>query len=70
MFIQSVFFADINDPVIQKRADVIKIPLITPMYFVGSTETIIKTTVKKIIQMLFLLLLVRVTYAKGKQSSC
>ena len=35
-----VFFVDINDPVIQKRADIMKMPLITPTYFVGSTEII------------------------------
>ena len=35
-----VFFVDINDPVIQKRADTMKMPLIIPMYFVGSTENI------------------------------
>ena len=39
------------------------------MYSVGSTETIIKTTVKKIIQILFLLQLVRVTSAKGKHAA-
>ena len=35
-----VFFVDINDPVIQKRADTMKMPLIIPMYFVGSNENI------------------------------
>ena len=35
-----IFFVDINDPVIQKRADTMKMPLIIPMYLVGSTENI------------------------------
>ena len=35
-----VFFVDINDPVIQKRVDTMKMPLIIPMYFVGSTVNI------------------------------
>ena len=35
-----VFFVDINDPVIQKRADAMKMPLIIPMCLLGSTENI------------------------------